>query len=187
MAELLKELENMGLSALSFSEQEQALLEQFISVSSPFFDNVCQHRVDKPTHDLVLGLLTKSQQEAFDEYQATLPKITELKQMFSDQVGSEYAEKFKTLNQAEMTVISSLWFMVQGYTGIDFSYANDHAEEIAGLLSEYKPHSSVTGDAEHYRTRFMQAYYTGVDHARKAQGSGNLYVTIKHYLKRLFQ
>ena len=183
----------MGLAALSFNEQEQQLLGEFITVSTPFFDKVRQNRPDKPSHDLVLGLLTKSQQEALAEYQATKPKIDELKQMFSDKVGAEHAGKFITLNQAEVTVIASLWFMAQGYTGIDFSYANDHAQEIAELLGEHsqfvekhKQFASAGYDSERYRTRFMQAYYTGIDHAEKKQTHGNTYMTIKSYIKRLF-
>ncbi|MCW8330250.1 hypothetical protein MD588_15675 [Photobacterium sp. SDRW27] len=186
MTPLQQELEKMGLSTLSFSEQEQTLLEQFISISSPFFDNVCQHRADKPAQDLVLGLLTKSHREAFDEYQATQPKIKELKQLFSEQVGSEHAGKFTTLNQAEVTVISSLWFMAQGYTGIDFSYANDHAQETAELLCTNLQSTAVDDEIQHIRTRFMQAYYTGVEHSQNSHSSGSYFKSIKTVLKRFF-
>jgi len=186
MTPLLKELEKMGLSTLSFSEQERTLLEQFITISSPFFDSVCQHRAEKPTKDLVLGLLTKSHREAFDEYLATQPKIKELKQLFSDQVGNEHAGKFTTLNQAELTVISSLWFMAQGYTGIDFSYANDHAQETAELLCGNLQSPSESDEVQRIRTRFMQAYYTGVDYSHKNQNSESFLITIKNVLTRLF-
>ena len=127
-----------------------------------------------------------SQQEAVAEYQATRPKIDELKQMFNDKVGTEHGGKFMTLNQAEVTVIASLWFMAQGYTGIDFSYANDHAEEIAELLGVHSQFAQDAEDPEHYRTRFMQAYYTGIEHALKSQPQKNTLMTIKSYFRRLF-
>lgn len=186
MADLHQELDKMGLSALSFNQQEQVLLEEFIAVSAPFYNNVCQHKADRPACDLVLGLLTKSQQEAIAEYRATLPKISELKRMFSDQVGTEHADKFITLNQEEVAVISSLWFMAQGYTGIDFSYASDHAQEIAELLGRQESSDTATDNCQHYRSRFMQAYYTGIDYHQKNQPDKNAYVSLKRLLKRLF-
>lgn len=186
MAEFRKELENMGLNALPLSQQELTLLEQFLSISSPFFDSVCLHRADKPTQDLVLGLLTQSHQQAFDAYQATEPKITELKAMFSDKVGAEHAKKFTALNQDELIVISLLWFMAQGFTGIDFSYANDHAEETAELININQPDSSQEKEIKQLRTRFMQAYYIGIDCAHDKANPTPLFITIKSLLKRLF-
>ncbi|WP_299019745.1 hypothetical protein [uncultured Photobacterium sp.] len=192
MTNLLKELEKMGLNSLSFTEQETSLLEQFIDHSSAFFDNVCQHKPDKPPHDMALGLLTKAHQEAFDNYQATQPKISELQTMFTDNVGAEHASKFSTLNQAELSVISSLWFMAQGFTGIDFSYANDKAAETAELLTENQTSTEDTKkksikNSEDYRSLFMKAYYTGIDAAHQNQPHLSFLLTIKNYLKHLFK
>ncbi|MGF1715625.1 hypothetical protein L4D08_12125 [Photobacterium chitinilyticum] len=186
MTHLLKELQHMGLSTLDFSEHEQTFLDQFITVSAPFFDKISQHRPDKLSQDLILGLLTKSHHEALDNYQITEPKAAELKAMFSDQVGTEHAEKFTELSHDELIVISMLWFLTQGFTGIDYSYANDHALETAGLLDD----EQQTEEAERYRTRFMQAYYTGIEvakkQARQQADSSPFYVTLKKHLKRLF-
>ncbi len=191
MTHLLKELQHMGgLSTLDFSEHEQTFLDQFITVSAPFFDNISKHRPDKLSQDLILGLLTKSHHEALDNYQTTEPKAAELKAMFSDQVGAEHAEKFTELSHDELIVISMLWFMAQGFTDIDYSYANDHALETAGLLANNQQTSTQTEEAEHYRTRFMQAYYTGIEvakkQARQHTDSNNICVTIKNHLRWLF-
>ncbi|WP_064607846.1 hypothetical protein [Photobacterium sp. J15] len=190
MTNFLKELERMGLNSLSFTEQESTLLEQFIEHSSTFFEHVCQQKPDKPHHDMALGLLTKAHEEAFNNYLATQPKIAELKTMFTDSVGTEHAGKFSTLNQAELVVISSLWFMVQGYTGIDFSYANDKAAETANLLTENQAeveHEENMNDSEHYRSLFMKAYYAGIEAYRQNDRDTSVLLTIKNQLKRLFK
>ncbi|MGR5147939.1 hypothetical protein ACQKP8_15500 [Photobacterium alginatilyticum] len=189
MTQLHNALQQMGLSALDFSEHEHTFLDQFLNISAPLFDKICQHRPDKPSHDLILGLLTKSHQEALDNFRATEPKTAELKAMFSDKIGAEHADKFTELSHDEVTIISTLWFMAQGYTGIDYSYANDHAVEIAEKLNQDVTAETRQENTEQYRNRFMKAYYTGIDFARKESSknkrSANFVETIKNGLKRL--
>ncbi|PSW06712.1 hypothetical protein C9I89_04035 [Photobacterium lipolyticum] len=188
MPDLLNELSVMGLHDLPFSEQERGELDQFIAVCSPFFVSVCQQKPDKSQHHLLLGVMTKAQSEAVEDYKQKSQSLQNMKQVFEDTVGAEQADKFVATDSQRLKVIATVWFMVQGYTGIDFSYANDHAEQIAQTLM---PDSLIVSDADYSKTQsaeqirsgFMQAYYVGVKQARKSRQSATLLETIKKWLR----
>ncbi|MGF1759575.1 hypothetical protein L4D76_16835 [Photobacterium sagamiensis] len=184
MPDLLNELSVMGLHDLPFSEQERGELNQFIAVCSPFFVSVCQQKPDKSQHHLLLGVMTKAQSEAVEDYKQKSQSLQNMKQVFEDTVGAEQADKFVATDSQRLTVIATLWFMVQGYTGIDFSYANDHAEQIAQTLMPDALDSSKTHSTEPIRSCFMRAYYVGVEQARKSKQSATLLETVKKWLSR---
>ena len=188
MPDLLNELSVMGLHDLPFSEQERSELDQFIAVCSPFFVSVCQQKPDKSQHHLLLGVMTKAQSEAVEDYKQKSQSLQNMKQVFEDTVGADHADKFVATDSQRLTVIATVWFMVQGYTGIDFSYANDHAEQIAQTLMpaplvSTTANSSNTHSAEPIRSGFMRAYYVGVEQARKNKSSATLFETIKKWFK----
>lgn len=183
MPDLLNELCVMGLHDLPFSEQERSELDQFIAVCSPFFVSVCQQKPDKSPHHLLLGVMTKAQNEAVADYQHKSQSLQNMKQVFEDTVGADHAGKFVATDSQRLTVITTVWFMVQGYTGIDFSYANDHAGQIAQALMPGSPNPSTTHAAEPTRSGFMRAYYIGVEQASKNTPAATLFETIKKWLK----
>ncbi|MGF1703475.1 hypothetical protein L4D09_24595 [Photobacterium makurazakiensis] len=172
----------LGLDQLPLNTDERDYATQFIAHRSAFFTRVCQQKSDKPQHDLALGLLTQSVQIATEEFNATKDKITDMNQLFSESVGKEHADKFKTMNALELSAIAKLWFLVQGYCGIDVSYTNEQAVELSNTLL------ANTDDMQFHTQRqaFMQAYYTGIEFNHKNKPKSDFLLTIKNALRRLF-
>ncbi|MEJ2764685.1 hypothetical protein VV869_12080 [Photobacterium sp. MCCC 1A19761] len=174
-------LRTMGLPLLELTESEQQQIIQLIDHQASFFAKVVQQKPDKPRHDLVLGLLTKCHQESLANFQATQATLSRVQSVFEETIGPTQALKFTTTSASDVRGYATLWFMAQGYTGIDFSYANDHANDIATLLAA----SAVVreNDPSVFRTGLMQAYYAGRQAAASKRQTGSGFL---NQLKRLF-
>ncbi|MGF1682141.1 hypothetical protein [Photobacterium minamisatsumaniensis] len=172
----------IGLDQLPLNTDERDYATQFIAHRSAFFTQVCEQKPDKPQHDLALGLLTQSVQVTTEEFTATQNKIADMNQIFSQHVGKEHASKFKTMNHLELSVIAQMWFLAQGYCGIEVSYTNEQAIELSNTLL------TDTDDQQFHAQRqaFMQAYYTGIEFNHKNKPNSDFLLTIKNALKRLF-
>ena len=183
----LKQLLNeFGFEQLPFSEAERDFAVSFVDFRSDFFLNVCQQKADKPQQDLALGLFTHSFQQVLDEFQATQSKITEMDTLFQQHVGEQHAKKFHTMNALEVKAIAMIWFLCQGFNGIDFSYANDHATEISQQLAS-NSNTCDNAKAESLRQQFMQSYYIGVDQAHNMKPKESLLLTLQNAVKSLFK
>ena len=178
----LKQLLNeFGFEQLPFSDAEREFAQSFVEFRSDFFLSVCQQKADKPQQDLALGLFTHSFQQVLAEFQATQSKICEMDTLFQQHVGEQHAKKFHTLNELEVKAIAMMWFLCQGFNGIDFSYANDHATEVSQQLTLHD-----ATKAESLRLQFMQSYYLGVDQAHSLKPKAGLLLTIRKALKSFF-
>ena len=184
MKQLKQVLNEFGFEQLPFSEAEREFAAGFIDFRSDFFLNVCQQKADKPQQDLALGLFTHSFQQILDEFHATQSKISEMDALFEQHVGEQHAKKFRTMNELEVKAIAMVWFLCQGFNGIDFSYANDHATEISQQLAS---NSSDDTREESLRQQFMQSYYIGVDQAHSMKPKASLLLTLQNAVKSLFK
>lgn len=173
-------LNEFGFEQLPYSDTEREFATGFIDFRSEFFLSVCQQKAEKPQQDLALGLFTQSFQQILDEFQATQSKISEMDALFQQHVGEEHAQKFHTMNEVEVKAIAMIWFLCQGFNGIDFSYANDHATEVSHQLATSSQH------AEALRQQFMQSYYIGVDQALKIKPKAGWLLTLQKAVKSLF-
>lgn len=182
MTDLNQALRTMGLLSLELTTSEQQQIQQLIDNQAAFYAKVVRQKTDKLPHDLALGLLTKCHQQALANFQATAATISRVQSVFAQTVGREQAQKFSTSSESDVLGYTTLWFMAQGYTGIDFSYANDHANETAIILAESPAVSE--NDPNVFRSRFMQAYYVGRHAADAHSGEGNAWLS---RLKRLFR
>ena len=175
-------LNEFGLEQLPLTDTEREFADGFIEFRSAFFLSACHQKADKPQQDLALGLFTQSFQQVLDEFQATQGKITEMGTLFTQHVGEEHAQKFHTMNDVEVKAIGKIWFLCQGFNGIDFSYANDHATDISQQL---------VGDdedkAEQLRQQFMQSYYIGVDQSHSMKPRVSLLLTLQNAVKSIFK
>jgi hypothetical protein len=185
MTDLLTELKAIGLEQLTFDDQQRIELDQFITVCSPFFNSICQQKPDSPRHDLLLGVMTKAQNEAQLDFEQKRQSLHNMQQVFKKTVGKEHADKLVPTDSNQLIVITTLWLLVQGYQGIDFSYANDHATEVANLLSGDKESDSST-HTDTLRSGFMQAYYISVDNAQANKPTTSMMDKMKQWLQRSF-
>ncbi|UTV30402.1 hypothetical protein [Photobacterium atrarenae] len=181
MNDLHHTLNTMGLQSLELSEPDQQQITRLIDTQTRFFAKVVQQKPDKPPHDLVLGLLTKSYQEALANFQATEATISRVQSVFEETIGREQAQKFTTSSNNDVQHFAVLWFMAQGYIGIDFSYANDHANEAATILAGSP--AVRDNDPNALRSWFMQSYYVGRHTAKTNQQERSGLVS---RIKRLF-
>ncbi|KMV31720.1 hypothetical protein AB733_02680 [Photobacterium swingsii] len=145
----------IGLDQLALSHLEQKELAAFIKDHARFYDSVCQQKADKDPIDLLLGLMTKVQQETTANYQNKQSAIESMHQVFSDTIGNQQ-NRFVATDSHRLALETRLWLLVQGYCGIDFSYANEHAEHIASLLT-----ISLAQPEHALRSEFLAAFYAG--------------------------
>lgn len=181
MTDLNQALRTMGLLSLELTTSEQQQIQQLIDNQAAFYAKVVRQKTDKLPHDLALGLLTKCHQQALANFQATAATISRVQSVFAQTVGREQAQKFSTSSESDVLGYTTLWFMAQGYTGIDFSYANDHANEIATILTGSL--ALRDNDPNAQRSRFMQSYYVGRHTAEAKQQAGS---GLMSRIKRLF-
>ncbi|MGR5063928.1 hypothetical protein [Photobacterium sp. DNB22_13_2] len=174
-------LNEFGFEQLPFSDDEREFADGFIDFRAEFFLSVCEQKAEKPQQDLALGLFTQSFQQVLDEYQATQSKISEMDTLFQQHVGKEHAQKFHTMNEVEVKAIGMIWFLCQGFNGIDFSYANDQATEVSELLA-----TNSCQHAEEVRQQFMQSYYIGVDQPHIIKPKPSWLLTLQKAVKSLF-
>lgn len=180
MNDLHHTLNTMGLQSLDLTEPDQQQITRLIDTQARFFSKVVRQKPDKSPHNLALGLLTKCYQEALANFQATEKTISRVQSVFAETIGHEQAQKF-TSSDSDVQNFAMLWFMAQGYTGIDFSYANDHANEIATILTGSL--ALRDNDPNAMRSRFMQSYYVGRHTAETKQQAGS---GLMSRIKRLF-
>lgn len=181
MSVLEQQLLLFGIADLSVNTAIKKQFDQFISTSSTHFDHVCQQRPDSTLIDLLLGFMTLHQQQAQQQWSSQYIAATKMKAVFNDTIGHDHAIHFTHQDQSYLLALTHLWLMVQGASGIDYSYSNEQAEIQAHLLlhgAETIPLLSLDTAQEALRCQFMQSYYLGKKHNK---------VKISLRLKQLFK
>ena len=187
MPALFDLLQNAGLAELTTSQDE---LDAFITAYSAAFDTICQQKPDTPQYDLLLGFMTKTYLEKREYLQTQAESMKNMRQVFSATVGKEHAEKFKSKEPELLQCIASIWFMVQGYMRIDYSYAYEHADEVAQCLSEqYLGEQDLSKPSHHVediRSEFMRLYYVGIGYSQQ-KATKSFISTLTQPLKNWFK
>ncbi|MCG7497801.1 hypothetical protein MHO82_13095 [Vibrio sp. Of7-15] len=181
MPVLLDLLQRAGLAELTSSSQTQEESDTFITAYSSAFDAVCKQKPDSTQNDLLLGFITKTYLAKREYYQAQEESMENMRQVFKDTVGKEHAGKFKSQESDSLQFTASVWFMVQGYTGIDYSYAYEHADDIAHLLSQQAE------QIESIRSELMRSYYVGVEHSQRNKDKSSFISALTQPLRRWFK
>ncbi|WP_157037796.1 hypothetical protein [Photobacterium aquae] len=182
MKTLQQVLEDSGLAELPLTEKSNDYIAQFITQREDFFQRVCREKADKYPYGLSLGLMTQMIHAALENYQVTHAKTAELRTLITDHIGDVHAAKFTTMNDIEIQTLATVWLMVQGANGIDFSYANEQAEMLCSVLDKQSP---TIGDNP-IRSQLMQAYYIGVEHLRPEYQPTSLLASLSNKVKALF-
>ncbi|MDB1125386.1 hypothetical protein [Vibrio algarum] len=162
MSKLKQQLEIAGLDTLHLSDKETLLFARAIEEKAAVFEEICLNSPEKKPKLLLLGLLTKLQIEATARLDAQADKIGLMQNIFSDTLGQSQADKFSADSVIELSLITKLWLMVQGYLNMDFSLANDYALNAATLLAK----ALHSHDVDEIRTELLASYYHG-KHKRK--------------------
>ncbi|MGF1693249.1 hypothetical protein [Photobacterium kagoshimensis] len=170
----------IGLDQLALSHIEQKELIAFINQHHHFYDSVCLQKSDKDPIDLLLGLMTKIQQETAKGYQDKQQAIENMQQVFTDTVG-EQQNRFVATDSHRLALETRLWLLVQGYCNIDFSYANEQAEQVASLLTV-----SLTQPQHALRSELLAAYYAGKS-SKEEKSPTHRHLSIFQKIRSFFQ
>ncbi len=156
MIELREALNRIGVNQI-----------QLVSIHSEALDNLCEREnllyataqenkpESSPTH-LLLGLFTKLNVEALSSIESHAVQLSEMKSVFDQQLEEKHAKAFRLPVLEELQLVTHIWLYIQGYLGMDYSLANDHATQTSDAIS-----SLLDQNADVLRTDFNQSYYLG--------------------------
>ncbi|WP_375748563.1 hypothetical protein [Vibrio sp. HN007] len=156
VSNLKQQLEITGVDTLHLTNKEAELFSAAVENKADFFDKLCDEKADKPPVMLLLGLLTKSHIEAVAKLEPQIETIQSMHDVFADTVGHEQVHKFEADALIELSLVTKLWLMVQGYLNMDFSLANDHAQQSADMLAK-----ALNTESQELRTELLSSYYHG--------------------------
>ncbi len=158
VSKLKQQLEVAGVDTLHLSDKETQLFTQAVEKRADFFNAVCKKRSDRKPILLLLGLLTKSHIEAISKLESQIDAISAMRDVFIENVGEEQSNKLRADAVVELSLVTKLWLMVQGYLNMDFSLANDHADKSSNLLAR-----ALHAEPHAVRTELIASYYHGKD------------------------
>ncbi|MDV7106176.1 hypothetical protein R3X26_17410 [Vibrio sp. TH_r3] len=154
---LKQQLEVAGIDTLDLSNKEAELFARAIEQKADIFANICQNNPEKDPKLLLLGLLTKLQIEATARLETQAEQISKMNNVFEATIGETQTHKFTAESVIELSLVTKLWLMVQGYLNMDFSLANDYATNTSLLLVK----TLHSHDTEELRTKLLASYYHG--------------------------
>jgi hypothetical protein len=158
VSNLKQQLEVVGVDTLPLSDQETKMFQEKVEIKAAFFDTLCEQKQDRSPLLLLLGLLTKSHIEAIGKVEPQIDAISAMNDVFEKAVGEESAHKLEADSVVELSLVTKLWLMVQGYLNMDFSLANDHAQQTADVLAKV-----LHAESDQIRSELLASYYHGRD------------------------
>lgn len=157
VSKLKQQLEIAGVDTLHLSNKEVQLFSDAVEKHAEFFDAVCEKNSDqKNPMLLLLGLLTKYHIETINTLESQIESISAMQDVFVETIGNEAANKLQANAVVELSLVTKLWLMVQGYLKMDFSLANDHATQTSDLLA-----TALHAESHEIRTELVASYYHG--------------------------
>ncbi len=161
------------LESQPFETQWDLFCEQY----EPLFKHVTSSKPQNaPTHHL-LGILTKAHIDSQSMLQTHLNSVKKMEQVFEENLGKEKAGLFENQSLAGLVFVTHLWLYLQGYLKMDFSLANDHAQQTSVTV-----HSLTEHDTNALRTEFMASFYLGNQHSPIIQSAN----PVVKWLRSLF-
>lgn len=156
VSNLKQQLEIAGVDTLHLSGKEAQLFADAVATKADAFERLCRDKHDKDPLLLLLGLLTKSHIEAVSKLEPQLEAIQAMHDVFEEHLGQKQAHKLEADTLIELSLVTKLWLMVQGYLNMDFSLANDYAQHSADLLSK-----ALRTESQVLRCELLSSYYHG--------------------------
>lgn len=141
------------LSCFNAMEKERSI---FCDTQSSLLERAVTNKPESSVTHHLLGVLTKTHIEHTVLLENNLTPISAMQQSLTDNLGREYADKFENQSLNQLVFVTHLWLYIQGYLGMDFSLANDHAAKTAALTTQF--HGQ---DSETQRSTFLESFYLG--------------------------
>ncbi|WP_087025021.1 hypothetical protein [Thaumasiovibrio subtropicus] len=148
-------LNSYGSALLVLTDKEQQVLSHVLTRLDTRFAELTQRLNDKPEADILLGLLTdtwQNEKAVLDHHADAMMEMQQTLNQYLD------ANAIRNDSLSEWLCISKLWLLAQGYQNIDFSLANEYAENISLTVN------AITNEAQTVdRSTLMHCYYIGQD------------------------
>lgn len=167
VSKLKQQLEIAGIDTLHLSNKEADLYAQAIEQKAASFQKLCEQYSEKDPILILLGLLTKAQLDATAKLESQREKTAAMNQVFKDTLGESHHLKFSADTVIELSLVTKIWLMVQGYLGMDFSLANDYASNTATQIASALNHPNK----EEIRTEFLASFYHGKEKRKTSTSS----------------
>ncbi len=167
VSNLKQQLEVAGVDTLPLSDNETHMFLDAVESKASFFDSLCEQKQDKPPLLLLLGLLTKSHIEALSKLEPQVEAISAMDDVFAQTLGDKNSHQPEADSVVELSLVTKLWLMVQGYLNMDFSLANDHAKKTSDILAKV-----LHAESDQIRSELLASYYHGKDKRKADTPSG---------------
>ncbi|KII76181.1 hypothetical protein [Vibrio renipiscarius] len=164
MSNLTQVAIEIGIENLDVFDIHSPQWQTFCDSNDALFERVITAKPDKAHTHHLLGVLTKAHIEALSRVEKHHDAVQAMHQALEQNVGSHHQNNFHYQDGEQLAFVTHAWLYVQGYLGMDFSLANDHANSSAQAL---KVNQEV--DAQALRSQFMASFYQG-----KEQGNAHL-------------
>ncbi len=158
MTELERQLKVIGADSIAAITLPSSAWEQFCTQHTSLFAKANQRNPDKPVTHALLGILTKAHMEETSYLEAQIESIQTMQEVLLSNLGQDNAAKFKQRSSEQLTLVTHLWLYLQGFLSMDFSLANDHADNTAHLIARLD-----NKDPQLIRTQFLASYYHGIE------------------------
>ena len=150
----------------------------FVANYQAFYKKAQQAKGDGSELDCLLGVTTKAHITSMQLISESLQSRQAMQEVLVDSVGEKYATKFNQSDVRQLVFETHLWLYLQGYCQLDFSLANEYAQQTAQLISQLD-----NLDVDQYRCQFLKSFYLGKERAPK---QCSLIIRLVQQLKCIF-
>ncbi|EGU31650.1 hypothetical protein [Vibrio scophthalmi] len=179
MSNLAQALINIGADQLEHVSSDSVEWQAFCQHNESLFNRVQLAKPEQAFTHHLLGILTKAHIEALSRVEQQRDSVEAMNQAIEKNVGAEHHSRFRYQEGEQLLVITHLWLYVQGYLGMDFSLANDHAQSSVQALITMQG-----GDSQALRSQLMASFYQGKAHTATSQQQSHCII---QWLKSLFK
>ncbi|EGU41968.1 hypothetical protein VII00023_00135 [Vibrio ichthyoenteri ATCC 700023] len=186
MNDLANALIAIGADQLDAINSDSTSWQSFCQNNEELFHRVQLAKPDQALTHHLLGILTKSHIEALSRVEQQRESVQAMDQAIQQHIGAQYGGRFQYQEGEQLLVVTHLWLYVQGYLGMDFSLANDHAQSSVQALV-----AAQGGDVQAMRSDLMASFYQGKAYANRKPNKrsmlGSLTLSFTDWLKSLFK
>ncbi|USD43742.1 hypothetical protein J4N42_16370 [Vibrio sp. SCSIO 43135] len=158
---LAKYCEQLGLPTVGRLAERDQEWQQWCVEHDALFQHVLKAKPESSTNHHLLGLLTKSHIEITAKLSQHADSVVAMREAIAQSVGEEHSNKFGLPDCIQLDVITHAWLYVQGCMNMDYSLANDHAQNTAELLNRL--YFTPATDVQATRVAYMESFYAGKD------------------------
>lgn len=178
MSKLDSALQEIGANRLLETTLQQKQWQLLCDQYSGVLERASANKPDVTITHHLLGVLTKAHIESQAIVENHKHAIQSMQETLANHLDAQQANKFDNQSILQLESVTHLWLYLQGYLKMDFSLANDHAEQTALVISEI-----TRIDSQQLRTHFLQSFYLGDQSSPVSQKTHPLFA----WLKSLFQ